>query len=180
MNLGLSTALSYTQIDLGTDWIQMPQTAYKNSKCCFISNDCDYAQYTVDFLDLSRYDTITMRPRQNGRHFADDIFNCIFLNEDVWIPIKISLKFVPNDSINNIPALIQIKAWRPTGDKPLSEPMMTQFNDAYMRHSASMSYLTNVCASIFVYLLLIQFVSMLPRQRKIHNYVRPLKHNGWL
>ena len=28
-------------------------------------------------------------------------------------------------------------AWRQTGDKPLSEPMMTQFNDAYMRHSAS-------------------------------------------
>ena len=30
-------------------------------------------------------------------------------------------------------------AGRQTGDKPLSEPMMTQFNDAYMRHSASMS-----------------------------------------
>ena len=25
----------------------------------------------------------TLRPRQNGRHFADDIFKCIFLNEDV-------------------------------------------------------------------------------------------------
>ena len=31
----------------------------------------------------------TLRPRQNGRHFADDIFKCIFLNENVWIPIKI-------------------------------------------------------------------------------------------
>ena len=31
-------------------------------------------------------------------------------------------------------------AWRRTGDKPLSELMMTQFNDAYMRHSASMSF----------------------------------------
>ena len=29
-------------------------------------------------------------------------------------------------------------ACRRIGDKPLSEPMMTQFNDAYMRHSASM------------------------------------------
>ena len=27
----------------------------------------------------------TLRPRQNGRHFADDIFKCIFLNENVWI-----------------------------------------------------------------------------------------------
>ena len=26
---------------------------------------------------------------------ADDIFKCIFLNENVWISIKISLKFVP-------------------------------------------------------------------------------------
>ena len=60
----------------------------------------------------------------NGRHFADDIFKYIFLNENGWIPIKISLKFVPKGRINNIPALVQIMAWRRTGDKPLSEPMM--------------------------------------------------------
>ena len=66
----------------------------------------------------------TLRPRQNGRHFADDIFNFIFLNENIWIPIKISLKFVPIDPINNIPALVQIMAWRRPGDKPLSELMM--------------------------------------------------------
>ena len=48
----------------------------------------------------------TLRPRQNGRHFADDIFKCIFLNENFWIPIKISLKFVPKGSINDIPALV--------------------------------------------------------------------------
>ena len=67
---------------------------------------------------------ITLRPRQNGRHIADDIFNCIFLNENVWILIKISLKFVPKDPMNNIPALVQIMAWRRPGDKPLSAPMM--------------------------------------------------------
>ena len=66
----------------------------------------------------------TLRPRQDGRHFPDDIFKCIFLNENVWIPIKISLKFVPKGPINNIPALVQIMAWRCPGDKPLSEPMM--------------------------------------------------------
>ena len=64
-----------------------------------------------------------MRPRQNGRHFADDIFNSIFLNENVWTPIKISLKFVPKGAINNIPSLVQIMAWPHPGDKPLSEPM---------------------------------------------------------
>ena len=38
--------------------------------------------------------------------------------------IKIPLKFVPRGSINNIPALVQIMAWRRPGTKPLSEPMM--------------------------------------------------------
>ena len=66
----------------------------------------------------------TLRPRQNGRHFPDDIFKCIFLNENVLISIKISLKFVPKGQLNNIPALVQTMAWRRPGDKPLSEPMM--------------------------------------------------------
>ena len=44
----------------------------------------------------------TLRPRQNGRHFTDDIFKCIFLYENIWI----SLKFVPKDPVNNIPALV--------------------------------------------------------------------------
>ena len=68
----------------------------------------------------------TLRPRHKGRHFADDIFKCIFFNENVRISIKISLKFVPKGPISNIPALIQIMAWRRTGDKPLSETMMVR------------------------------------------------------
>ena len=66
----------------------------------------------------------TLRPRQNGCHFPDDIFKWIFLNENEWIPIKISMKFVPQGPINKIPALVQIMACRRSGDKPLSEPMM--------------------------------------------------------
>ena len=66
----------------------------------------------------------TLRPRQNGRHFADDNLKCVFLNEKVLIPIEISLKFVPKGPIDNIPALVYIMAWRRPGDKPLSEPMM--------------------------------------------------------
>ena len=66
----------------------------------------------------------TLRPRQDGRHFADDMFKCIFLNENVWILIEISLKFVSKGSINNNPALFQIMVRRRPGDKPLSEPMM--------------------------------------------------------
>ena len=66
----------------------------------------------------------TLRPRQNGRRFADDVFKCIFLNENIWISIKISLKFIPKDPVNNIPTLVQIMARRRPGDKPLSETMM--------------------------------------------------------
>ena len=47
-----------------------------------------------------------------------------FLKENVWIPEKISMKFVPKGPINNIPALVQIMTWRRPGNKPLSEPMM--------------------------------------------------------
>ena len=83
--------------------------------------------YGIPWTMLNLGPTVnTSRPRQNGRHFTDDIFKCIFLNENVWIPIKISLKFVPHGPINNIPALVQIMAWRRPGDKPLSEAMMVR------------------------------------------------------
>ena len=68
----------------------------------------------------------TLKPRQNGCHFADDTFKCIFLNENIRILIKIPLKFVPKGPINNNPALVQIMAWRRLGYKPLSEPMMVR------------------------------------------------------
>ena len=67
-----------------------------------------------------KHDLNTLRLRQNGRHFADDIFKGIFLNENVWNPIKFSLK----GPINNIPELVQITAWRRPGDKPSSELMI--------------------------------------------------------
>ena len=76
----------------------------------------------------------TLRPRQNGRHFADDTFKRIFLNENVIISIQISLKFVPKGPINNIPALVLIMAWHRLGDKPLSEAMMV-------------SLLTHICVT---------------------------------
>ena len=54
----------------------------------------------------------TLRLRQNGHNFPDNIFKCIFLNENMWISIAISKKFVPEGLINNIPSLVQIMAWR--------------------------------------------------------------------
>ena len=76
----------------------------------------------------------TLRLRQNGRRFTDDTFKRLFLNEKVRISIKISSKLVPKGPINNNPALVQIMAWRWSGDRPLSEPMIV-------------SLLTHICVT---------------------------------
>ena len=65
---------------------------------------------------------------------ADGNFKCIFLNENYRILIQNSLKFVPRSSIENKLALVQVMTWHQTGNKPIPEPMLTQFTDAYMRH----------------------------------------------
>ena len=51
------------------------------------------------------YAVNTLRPKQNGPHFPDDIFKCFVFTENVRNPIKMSLKFVPKGPINIIPAL---------------------------------------------------------------------------
>ena len=76
----------------------------------------------------------TLRLRQNSCHFPDDILKCIFLNENLWISTKISLKFVLKGPISSIPALVQIMAWPRPVDKLLSEPMMV-------------SLLTHICVT---------------------------------
>ena len=73
-------------------------------------------------------------PGQNGRHFTDDICEYIFMNERFCILIRISLKFAHKDQIDNTAASVQVMAWGRIGDKPLPEPMLIQFTDAYMRH----------------------------------------------
>ena len=113
----------------------------------------------------------TLRPRQNGRHFVDDFFKCIFLNENVCIPIRISLKFVPKGPINNIPALVQMMAWRRPGDKPLSVAMMANLP-------------THICVSRpqCVKLMTLSLTSLLVYHVKNLTYIQswPLKwrHNG--
>ena len=76
---------------------------------------------------LKSYPFNPLRRGQNGRLIPNYMFKCIFLNENIWISFKISLKFVPKFRNHNIPALVQIMAWRRPGDKPLSEPMMVSF-----------------------------------------------------
>ena len=97
-----------------------------------------------------------------GRHFADDIFKCIFLNENVWIPIKISLKFVPKGPIYIIPAMVQIMAWCRPGDKPLSEPRME-------------SLLTHICVTRLQWVNLIKLL----KKRVPHLCSKIPKINNW-
>ena len=83
--------------------------------CCLIS------LYTLLYIKPHyMYNEIpvfnSLRPRWNGCHFPEDIFKCIFLNQNV--------NFFPWGPIDNSSALVQIMAWRRPGDKPLSEPMM--------------------------------------------------------
>ena len=54
--------------------------------------------------------------------FADYIFKCILVDERFCASIQISLKFVPKVPADN------------KGDKPLPEPMLTEFTDVHMRH----------------------------------------------
>ena len=58
-----------------------------------------------------------------------------FLNENELILPRISLKFVPEVGINNIPALVQTMAWPQSGGKPLSESMI-------------LSLLTPICVTL--------------------------------
>ena len=101
--------------------VQVANLEIKNVLTKYRSNVC--ARPALEGLNRNSSVDI-LRPRLNGRHIADDIFGWIFLNENVWISIIISLKFVAKDPINIMAALVQIMAWRLPGDKPLSEPMM--------------------------------------------------------
>ena len=67
-----------------------------------------YYLYTINLLRL----------RKKGQHVADDMFN-------TFSPMKMSLKFVSKDTIDNRLALIRVTVWRRTGDKPYPELMIT-------------------------------------------------------
>ena len=94
---------------------------------CLLEWDSSEAEFCTfgDYChEIGSFAFNTLRPRQNGRRFADDLFKCIFLNENARISLEISLKSVPKVQINNIQALVRAMAWRRSGDKPLSEPIM--------------------------------------------------------
>ena len=50
----------------------------------------------------------------------------------VFVLIQILLKSVPEGPVDNMPALFQVMVWHQTGDKPVPNPVMIHFIDAYM------------------------------------------------
>ena len=92
----------------------------------------------------------TKWPPFRRRHFQVNFLEWIFFK----ISIKISLKFVPKAPIDNIPALVQIMAWRRQGNKPLFKPMM--------------AYVANIYASLGL------------NELNYHDYPRPpnIAHSG--
>ena len=63
-------------------------------------------------------------PGQNGRHFADNIFKHLFMNEKWCIFIQISLRFVPKGAIDSKSALVQVMAWRRTNTLGINEVLI--------------------------------------------------------
>ena len=117
----------------------MSNTDHK-ARCCRIFGRHPLFRQTLRKVDaISKWPIVlgvlTHRGRKYGRHFADGIVIHICLNKNCPFSIKISLNIFPLDPIDNKSALVQIMAWRRPGAKPLSEPMIAYFTDAYMHHT---------------------------------------------
>ena len=93
-------------------------------------------EYIIEetFRDPWHTEGETKWPSFSKRHFQTYFLeeNLLYFDENL---IEMCFPWL----INNIPALVQIMPWPQTDDKPLSEPVMALFNDAFMCHSASMS-----------------------------------------
>ena len=94
--------------------------------------------HDVDYVFVNVIHFNTLSSRQDEHHFSDKIFQCIFLNEDLWISFDISLNFAPKGQINNVPVLVQIML-EPTRRQAIIWTNDGTFTDAYLHHSASMS-----------------------------------------
>ena len=102
-----------------------------------------------------------------GRDKMAAIFQTTFSNAFSWMKMfKLRLRFYwslfQKGPLNNIPALVQIMAWRRPGDKPLSEAMMA-------------SILTHICVSRLQWVKYVQWVDTLVSispSYVLHLYIR--------
>ena len=81
-------------------------------------NQCAPSSLTHLYVSLGGDELTHQVPSQNGCCFVDDIFKCIFVNENVCISFQISLKFVPDGPVDcYLVSLVQVMAWCQTGDQ---------------------------------------------------------------
>ena len=105
---GMQTVWAYINIPLRLDFINLQ-----------IQEPTSYHQAYHHIVQVEHIEAETKWPPFHRPHFQMH-----FLELNFWILIQISLRFIPKGPINNIPSLVQIMAWRRSGDKPLSQPMM--------------------------------------------------------
>ena len=105
-----------------------------------------------------------LRPRQNSRHFPGDIFKWIFLNQNACISIQIPLKFAPRGPVKNIPALVQIMAWRRQGKEHIFVTWLRWVNLVYPSAPVGSIFLCmwmlNITLSLSLYEILKIIVSL--------------------
>ena len=75
----------------------------------------------------------TLRPTQNGFLFAEDNFKWISLNE-IFVFFVYFIEIFPYVSNLQLTNILSANGWRHTCDQAISEPILTQFSDAYMHH----------------------------------------------
>ena len=124
-------------------WINIKVPSYQYRKChrgdktvvrsSYLQNGISYTGKMTSLYWIRAQATKSQHisPWTKWLPFCRQHFLCNFMNERFGIFIHISLTFVPKNLVYNRSALVQVMAWHWTGDKPISEPMLTQFTDAY-------------------------------------------------
>ena len=112
----------------------------------------------------------TLRPRQNSRHFAADIFKVIFVYENYCILNEISLAFVPCGSINNKPELVENF---PRGKERAGYPVHSQYGVSWnsgdhKNRSSAAKIMKQLIRIIFVCYLFHIFCSWLDTSRSCY------------
>ena len=133
MHLKISSAKRRPYRPVGND-LTITQEYYH--KCYFIL-PLPYSSSSIWATKVN-----TLRPKQSGRHFVDDPFKRIDLTETFRVSINISLEFVPNGQINNIP-LVPMIAWR----LATSHYMSQWLEDNRLVHASLALDKLNICYS---------------------------------
>ena len=123
-------------IDSNGSWRISAGNPWMKTVCSqtFITFKCFWMSDTRQLQSIANTTVVvsTLRSQQNGCHFADDIFNYIFLKENLHIQSEFHWNLFLSDQL--MISQHQLMAWRCTADKPLAEAMMNQFTNSLMHH----------------------------------------------